>query len=48
MWGYPMNAITGTERIDLNEEKNNLTAVSDVEASIRDFVHVMLPICAKH
>ena len=38
MWGYPMNAITGTERIDLIEEQSNLAAVSDVEAGIRDFV----------
>ena len=33
-----MNAITGTERIDLIEEQSNLAAVSDVEAGIRDFV----------
>jgi hypothetical protein len=38
MWGYPMNAITGTERIDQIEEQSNLAAVSDVEAGIRDFV----------
>jgi len=38
MWGYPMNAITGTEKIDLIEEQSNSAAVSDVEAGIRDFV----------
>ena len=33
-----MNAITGTEKIDLIEEQSNSAAVSDVEAGIRDFV----------
>ena len=33
-----MNATMGTEKIDLTEEPSNLAAVSDVEASIRDFV----------
>jgi hypothetical protein len=37
-WGYPMNATTGTEKIDLTEDQSNLAAVSDVEAGIRDFV----------
>jgi hypothetical protein len=36
--GYPMNATTGTEKIDPTEEQSNLAAVSDVEAGIRDFV----------
>jgi hypothetical protein len=33
-----MNAITGTEKIDLTDEQSNLAAISDVEAGIRDFV----------
>ena len=33
-----MNATTGTEKLDLTEEQNNLAAVSDVETGIRDFV----------
>ena len=33
-----MNATTGTEKLDLTEEQSNLTAVSDVEAGIREFV----------
>ena len=33
-----MNAVTGTERIDLIEEQSNLAAALDVEAGIRDFV----------
>jgi hypothetical protein len=33
-----MIAATGTEKIDLTEEQSNLTAISDVEAGIRDFV----------
>jgi hypothetical protein len=38
MWGYPMNATTSAEKIDLIEEQSHLAAVSDVEAGIRDFV----------
>jgi hypothetical protein len=33
-----MNAITGTEKIDLTDEQSNLAAISDVEAGLRDFV----------
>ena len=33
-----MSAPTSTEKIDPTEEQNNLAAVADVEAGIRDFV----------
>ncbi|GAC1516597.1 MAG: hypothetical protein NVS1B11_37750 [Terriglobales bacterium] len=33
-----MNAIANVEKVDLNAEHSNLAAVSEVEASIRDFV----------